>query len=264
MGKFYKKNSIKIITVSLAIFLIGLYIGVVKFTNEAHLTNPLYTRPLVKKVEIKNFIGTIIVEKADIEGFRLEFSNKKAKDYANFYPLFKMGTDTIATINGRFEPVQDCQIKHDENNTLISAEIQESTKVKLNINDYPIVKISSNDDLIFDIKNSSIFGALSNIKSAKMLGLKCSHFSIDNIIADLELDINDQVTLHNNDIGGNLTLKAQDNNLFIMQKILGNADINFKGKNSFHAAKVNGSLILNDSESIIRIEQVNGQALTRN
>ena len=213
MKNFYHNHSIKIITITLGIGMFIMYIGLSVFNDNLLKTNPTYTRSDVKKIEIKNFIGTLEIVTSDVAGFKLEFSNKKPDDHLGFYPLFKMGTPTIATIDGRFAPVMGCDITRGENSKIAQAFIQETSDLKLNINSYPTLKITTHKDLILDIRKSVIFGSSGDLTSVKMQDMRCSNFSFNSISGDVVLDLKDANQITGEVISGNLTVKKTSDNI---------------------------------------------------
>lgn len=263
MKQFYANNSIKIITGTLAVVLIGMYIWLTVFTQNAHLTNPVYTRDLVEKVEFKNFIGTIELNTSEEDGFKLEFSNKKADDIAGYYPLFKMGTPTIATIDGRFAPIEACDIKHDQDNLLQTASITEEGGQTYDIKTYPIVKITAKHDIILDIRRSNAFGFAANIGGAKFINVNCSSLTVGKIANGAEFDMRGASMIVADDIGGDFSLKSttigDDGNTFILQNIQGNAIIATDGNTRLYAAEINGNLLSETTgENQIAIDNVVG------
>ena len=222
MKDFYHKYSIRIITGTLAIILVVMYIWLSIFTQNAHLSNPIYTRNNVTKIEIQNFIGTVELVTHDDAGFKLEFTNRKSSDPAGYYPLFKMGTDTIATINGRFEPIASCALNiDDENMALMDATINETKDKQFNLKDYPILKIAASKDVILAVERSSIFGTAQNIGGIEFENIICSHFVLDNVANNAAFELKGLNFISANQIGGNLDLAGATN--FVTVKTVGGA-----------------------------------------
>lgn len=265
MKDFYQQNSIKIITGILALVLIGMYIGLTIFTGNAHLTNPIYTRPLVEKIEIKNFIGTIELSTSEVEGFRLEYTNRKPDDRAAYYPLFKMGTPTIATLDGRFSPIENCDLKHDEDSVLQSTKITEEGGKSYQISDYPIIKITAKHDIILDVRRSHIFGFAGNISAVKFINVNCSSFIIGKIADAAEFDLRGDSTIITDDISGDFSLKSTNENggenVLILQNILGNALMTLDGNTRLYAAEISGNLVKAETgDNVVAIDNVLGNS----
>lgn len=263
MKEFYKNNSIKVITGILAVVLVVMYIWLTIFTQNQHLTDPVYTRDVVEKVEFKNFIGTIELNTSEEDGFRLEFTNRKPEDPAGYYPLFKMGTPTIATVDGRFALVDGCELDHNQDSILQSAKITEQGGKVYDIKSYPIVKITAKHDIILDIRRSSAFGFAANIGGAKFIDVRCSSFTTGKIANGADFDLRGTTTIIADDIGGDFSLKSTttdaDENVLVIQNIQGNAIIAADGNTRLYAAEISGNLVTEISgENVVVIDNVVG------
>lgn len=263
MKQFYKNNSIKIITVILAVVLVVMYIWLTIYSKSAYLTDPVYTRDVVEKIEIKNFIGSIELNTSENDGFRLEFTNRKETDPNGFYPLFKMGTDTIATIDGRFAPVENCTLVHNQDDVLQSAMIEETADKKYASDSYPILKITAKHDIILDVRKSVIFGFAANIGAAKFIDVNCSSFTIGKIADAAEFDLHGTTTFIVDDIGGDFSLKSTSQNtaenVLILQNIAGNAIVDLDGNTRLYAAEITGNLLSQVSgDNVVMINSVLG------
>lgn len=259
MKQFYNKHSIRIITGILAVVLIVMYIWLTVFTQNAHLTNPVYTRDLVEKIEIKNFIGRIELTTSDADGFKLEYTNKKETDPAGYYPLFKMGTPTIATIDGRFERVNDCELQTQTGSDMAFDTIIEHDEKTYPIDSYPILKISVKKQVILDIRKSSIFGFVDDIAAVKFIDIKCSDVTFSRIINAAEFDLHGNSFITAGNIGGNFSLKSTGKNTLNLQNINGNAIADMDGQTTFSATEITGNLItLLRGDNIVEIDNVIG------
>lgn len=187
MKEFYRKNSVRVIIVIIAVGLVILYGSLIMFNKNSYLTNPTYTRDNVQKIIIDNFIGrlevTTIADAAD--DFKLEFSNKKQDGYVGYYPLFKMTVKTTASIDGRFDPVLNCDVTRDAAGNVTSAIFEEQPDKHYNINDYPVVKIVTNKPLNIVAKNSTIFGFIDKASTVILDGLKCSDLKISGVSGEI-------------------------------------------------------------------------------
>lgn len=263
MKQFYHKYSIRIITGILAVVLIAMYIWLTVFTQNAHLSNPVYTRPLVEKIEIKNFIGRVELTTSDVEGFKLEYTNRKDTDPAGYYPLFKMGTPTIATIDGRFEIVSSCHPKTggkaDVTNALEFDIIVEQDEKSYATDSYPVLKITAKNDVILDIRKSSVFGFAGDIAAVKFINVKCSDFTFGKIADTAEFDLHGNDFIITGDIDGDFSLKSTGKNTLSLQNISGNAIADMDGQTNLSAAEITGNLVtLSRGDNVVEIENVIG------
>lgn len=263
MKQFYARNSIKIITGILAVVLVVMYIWLTIFTSNAHLSNPIYTRPLVEKLEIKNFIGTIELNTSEIEGFRAEFTNRKPEDPSGYYPLFKMGTPTIATIDGRFAPVDSCALKHNEDSELQSAKLTEQGGKSYDVSSYPVLKITAKHDIILDVRKSQIFGFSANVGGVKFINIKCSSFTFGKIANVAEFDLYGDTTIIADDIESDISLKSTTKdageNVLVLQNITGNAIVTLDGNTRLYVAEISGNLLSSiTGENVVVIDNVVG------
>lgn len=259
MKQFYHKYSIRIITGILAVVLIVMYIWLTVFTQNAHLTNPVYTRDLVEKIEIKNFIGRIELTTTDTDGFRLEYANRKETDPAGYYPLFKMGTPTIATIDGRFERVNGCELQTQTSSDMTFDTIVEHDEKAYPTDSYPILKITAKKHVILDIRKSSIFGFADDISAVKFIDIKCSNVTFGKITDAAEFDLHGGNFITSGNIGGNFSLKSTGKNTLNLQNINGNAIADMDGQTTLSAAEITGNLItLLRGDNIVEIENVIG------
>lgn len=267
MKQFYHKYSIRIITGILAVILIVMYIWLTIFTNNAHLSNPVYSRDIVEKIEIKNFIGRIELTTADVEGFKLEYTNKKPEDPAGYYPLFKMGTPTIATIDGRFEPIKSCypKMKSKSDATVVNDMafdiIVEEDGKNYTTDSYPILKITAKSDVILDVRKSSIFGFAGNISAVKFIDVKCSDFSIGTIADAAEFNLHGNVSLESNNIVGDFSLKSVGNNKLMLQNISGNVIADMDGMTQLYIGEIAGNLVTASAEGdVVEVGNVIGNS----
>lgn len=267
MKQFYRNNSIKIITAILAVVLIVMYIWLTVFTKNAHLANPIYTRDVVEKIQITNFIGRIELNTSEVEGFKLEFTNRKPEDGAGYYPLFKMGTDTIATVDGRFAPVKSCALEHNQDSELQSAKITEEDGKVYDIASYPVVKITAKHDIIVDVRKSHVFGFTGNIGAAKFINVTCSSITMGKIADGAEFDLHGGSTIVADDIGGDFSLKSTNEitsqvsseNVLILQNIGGNAIVDVAGNTRLYTAEISGNLLKDvKGDNVIVIDSVLG------
>ena len=259
MKQFYNKYSIRIITAILAVVLIVMYIWLTIFTNNAHLINPVFTRAVVEKIEIKNFIGRIELTTSDAEGFKLEFTNRKADDPAGYYPLFKMGTPTIATIDGRFAPILSCYPKTKGDAIAPFDIIVEEDKKTYATDSYPTLKISAKNDIILDVRKSSVFGFTGDIGGIKFIDVKCSDLTIGKIADAAEFDLHGNAFIITGDIDGDFSLKSTGRNVIDLQNITGNAIADMDGQTTLTAAEITGNLVtLSAGDNTIKIENVLG------
>ena len=263
MKQFYNKYSIRIITAILAMVLIVMYVWLTIFTQNAHLINPIFTRPLVEKIEIRNFIGRIELTTSDTEGFRLEYTNRKETDPAGYYPLFKMGTPTIATIDGRFTPIKTCHSQAENTNNLADGmafdTIVEEDGKSYAADSYPILKITAKNNVILDVRRSTIFGFASDIAAVKFLYVKCSDFTIAKIADTAEFDVNGNVSIIIGDIEGDFSLKSTGKNTINLQNISGNAIADMDGQTNLSVAEITGNLVTSSvGNNTIEIDNVLG------
>lgn len=226
MKNFYAKYSIRIITGTLAIVLVVMYIWLSIFTQNAHLSNPIYTRNNITKIKIQNFIGTVQLVTTNEKAFKLEYTNRKPADASGYYPLFKMGADTIATINGRFEPIKSCALNIDKKTmALKDATINETKDRKFNIKDYPVLKITASKDVILEVERSTIFGTAQDIGGIIFEKVICSHFSLDNVANNAAFELKGLNFISADKVGGNLNLSGATDHV-IVETVGGRTSLN--------------------------------------